>query len=67
MSVVVFLSEESAYSGGSLVLHGPYPDFEKRHPVPAAPGSLIAFPSETTHEVTPMTGGQRYTIVSWFR
>ncbi len=67
VSVVVFLSDESAYSGGSLVLHGRYPDFDKRHPVPSAPGSLIAFPSETTHEVTPLTDGHRYTIVTWFR
>lgn len=67
VSVVVFLSEESAYSGGSLVLHGRYPDFDEHHHVPAAPGSLIAFSSETTHEVTPLTAGHRYTIVSWFR
>ena len=31
------------------------------------PGTLVAFRSETTHEVTPVTHGERYSIVSWFR
>jgi predicted 2-oxoglutarate/Fe(II)-dependent dioxygenase YbiX len=34
--------------------------------VAGAPGSLIAFPSETTHEVTMVTGGERYTVATWF-
>jgi SM-20-related protein len=29
-------------------------------------GALIAFPSEMLHEVTPITRGERFTIVSWF-
>lgn len=65
ISVVVFLND--AYEGGALMLHGRYPDWEDRHIVPAAPGSLVAFRSETTHEVTPVTHGSRYTIVSWYR
>jgi len=28
---------------------------------------LVAFRSETTHEVTPVTHGERYSIASWFR
>jgi SM-20-related protein len=73
VSVVVFLSEPSpepapgTYGGGSLVLHGPYPKGDVRHAVQAAPGSLVAFRSETTHEVTPVSHGERYTIVSWYR
>ncbi|HEX6085912.1 MAG TPA: 2OG-Fe(II) oxygenase [Thermoanaerobaculia bacterium] len=65
ISVVLFVNAD--YSGGALTLHGRYPDWEKRDVVPAKPGSLIAFPSETTHEVTPVTAGERYTIVSWYR
>jgi predicted 2-oxoglutarate/Fe(II)-dependent dioxygenase YbiX len=73
ISVVIFLnpqSEEPAsntYGGGSLLLHGPYPHFDVRVPVECEPGSLIAFRAETTHEVTPVTHGERYTIVSWYR
>jgi predicted 2-oxoglutarate/Fe(II)-dependent dioxygenase YbiX len=33
----------------------------------AAPGSLVAFRAETTHEVTTVTHGVRYTIATWFR
>lgn len=73
VSVVLFLNDCSAgpvpgtYGGGSLVLHGAYPYFEERQVVPAAAGALVAFRSETTHEVTPVTHGDRYTIVSWYR
>ncbi|HEX8255690.1 MAG TPA: 2OG-Fe(II) oxygenase [Thermoanaerobaculia bacterium] len=73
ISAVIFLNEQSSepaegsYGGGELVLHGRYPDFDKRYPLPARPGSLVAFRSETTHEVTPVAHGYRYTIVSWYR
>jgi SM-20-related protein len=65
ISVVVFLNAE--YEGGVLTLHGAYPDYNVRHPLVGDPGSLVAFRSETTHEVTPVTQGERYTIVSWYR
>jgi SM-20-related protein len=29
-------------------------------------GLLIAFRSDLLHEVTPVTHGERYTLVSWF-
>jgi predicted 2-oxoglutarate/Fe(II)-dependent dioxygenase YbiX len=73
VSVVIFLNARSeeprhgTYGGGDLTLHGTYPQFDRRHVVPAEPGTLVAFPSETTHEVTPVTHGVRYTIVSWYR
>jgi SM-20-related protein len=67
ISIVIFLSPQSAYDGGSLLFHGRYPDIDVRIPVAAAPGALVAFPSETTHEVTPLTRGERFTIVSWYR
>lgn len=73
VSVIIFLSTQSAepapdaYGGGSLVLHGPYPDYDILHPVANSPGTLVAFRSETTHEVTPVMHGERYTIVSWYR
>ena len=67
ISVVLFLSEPESYGGGALLFHGRYPDFDTRHEVAAAPGTLVAFRSETTHEVTPVTRGERFTIVSWWR
>ena len=74
VSIVIFLSRDSetpqpnAYCGGSLVftnLRGG-PNGGKFH-LQAEPGTLVAFRAETTHEVTPVTHGERYSIVSWFR
>jgi SM-20-related protein len=73
ISAVVFLNARSeapaadAYGGGELVFHGPYSDPSLRVPVAPPPGTLVAFRSETTHEVTPVAHGERYTIASWFR
>jgi SM-20-related protein len=72
ISAVIFLSPQShdpvpeTYGGGSLVLHGPYSGPPSRLPVAASPGMLVAFRAETTHEVTPVTHGERFTIVSWY-
>lgn len=73
ISAVIFLNRQSddpspeGYAGGSLVLHGPYSGPDLRVAMPALPGSLVAFRSETTHEVTPVTRNERFTIVSWYR
>jgi SM-20-related protein len=73
VSAVLFLSPQSedplpgTYGGGSLVLHGPYSGPPLELPLAPAPGTLVAFRAETTHEVTPVTHGERFTIVSWFR
>ena len=69
ISTVVFLSRESetpepdAYCGGALV----FSDLRNRFHMRAAPGTLVAFRAETTHEVTPVTHGERYSIASWYR
>jgi predicted 2-oxoglutarate/Fe(II)-dependent dioxygenase YbiX len=75
VSTVIFLSREveserhddesNVYCGGSLVFTNPHGPAKSR--VQAEPGTLIAFRSETTHEVTPVTYGERYSIVSWYR
>lgn len=73
ISAVIFLSTPSEspahgdHGGGLLVIHGRYPDTGSRAPVPHKPGTLAAFRAETTHEVTPVTHGERYTIVAWYR
>lgn len=73
VSAVIFLTPrspepaEGTYGGGDLVFHGPYHLPPERVSAEADPGTLVAFRAETTHEVTPVTHGERYTIVSWFR
>jgi len=61
ISTVIFLSRD--YSGGSLV----FSNLRERYQVSPEPGTLVAFRSETTHEVTPVTHGERYSIASWYR
>jgi predicted 2-oxoglutarate/Fe(II)-dependent dioxygenase YbiX len=70
ISTVIFLnrelpesSEPETYSGGALV----FSDLRRRFHMRAEPGTLVAFRSETTHEVTPVTRGERYSIASWYR
>lgn len=64
ISTVIFLSEPHEYEGGALVFH---PDFTTRHALTPDAGTLIAFRAETTHEVVPLTRGERFTIASWYR
>jgi SM-20-related protein len=71
VSTVMFLSQESdspqpdTHCGGSLL----FTDLRtaEKFRVVGEPGMLIAFRAETTHEITPVTHGERYSIVSWYR
>ena len=71
VSTVLFLSRESdtpdpgAHCGGSL-LFSDYRTGSKFRMI-GEPGMLVAFRAETTHEITPVTHGERYSIVSWYR
>jgi SM-20-related protein len=73
VSAVVFLNrqtetrEPDSYCGGPLVLHARLVSSEdERLPLACEPGTLAAFRAATTHEVLPVTGGERYTIACWF-
>lgn len=75
VSAVVFLNDESAgdfegdYEGGSLAFYGLLKDPRCRHvgiPVRGKAGTLVAFRSDVYHQVSPVTKGERFTIVSWF-
>lgn len=79
VSVVIFLNGETeepepdSYCGGSLLFHARINNpqvksngLRLRFPVTGKPGLLIAFRTDVVHEVTPVTQGKRYTIVSWF-
>jgi PKHD-type hydroxylase len=61
LSIVIMLSNHNDYKGGDLCLH--FSDtpitIEKQQ------GKLIAFPSYVLHEVTPLTYGERNSLVTW--
>ena len=58
---------DDSYSGGSLVFTEWRAGRNRgQYSLSAGPGTLVAFPAETTHEVTPVTAGTRYSIVSWY-
>jgi len=75
VSAVVFLNsddagEPSGYSGGSLTFYGLMDDNVSGEsvglPLASETGLLIAFPAHLVHSVSPVTAGERYTVVSWF-
>lgn len=75
VSVVIFLNRESkeiapdCYGGGSLVLYELMDDprcQEIGFPVVGKEGLLVAFAADRIHGVTPVTYGERLTIVTWF-
>ena len=77
ISIVVFVNgidphrqESNRYDGGTLTFYGLIDDDHRRTAIglPLLPeeGLLIAFRSHLVHEVSPVTHGVRYTVVSWF-
>ena len=69
ISIVVFLNdfsaepEASCYSGGLLQFY----DQQETYGLPGETGLLVAFTADTMHEVSAVTSGERFTIISWFR
>jgi PKHD-type hydroxylase len=61
LSIVVQLSDPTEYEGGELRLHTSH----QPTPIPKQEGMLVMFPSYTLHEVTPVTKGERYSLVGW--
>ncbi len=75
VSVVIFLSDEEEgerpgeYAGGSLGIYGLLKDPRYKHigiPLKGRAGLLVAFRSEVFHQVTPVTRGERHTVVGWY-
>ena len=74
ISITLFLNQQTdqrvprSFSGGSLKFsdYRAEPGY-REFVLPAEPGLLVAFRSETTHEVTQVTTGARYSIVTWYR
>jgi PKHD-type hydroxylase len=60
LSIIIQLSDPEEYDGGDVQfnLFTPPEAFKKR-------GSVLVFPSYLEHQVTPVTRGTRYSLVSW--
>jgi predicted 2-oxoglutarate/Fe(II)-dependent dioxygenase YbiX len=74
VAVVIFLSGEAeepapnAYGGGRLTFYGLFSDPQLEWcgvPVQGEEGMLIAFHPEVVHAVSPVTFGERYTMITW--
>lgn len=61
LSIVMQLSDPSEYEGGDLLLHYSHEPMM----IQKEKGMVICFPSYTLHEVTPVTKGERYSLVAW--
>jgi PKHD-type hydroxylase len=61
LSLVMQLSDPSEYEGGDLLLHTAHNPIV----INKQKGMLVMFPSYTLHEVTPVTKGERYSLVAW--
>ena len=61
LSLVMQLSDPSEYEGGNLLL------YNSAEPtiIQKEKGMIVCFPSYTLHEVTPVTKGERYSLVAW--
>lgn len=64
LSCIVFLSKLTDYQGGGLVFYGNEKK-EGRFRLHTEKGTLVVFPSEMFHEVTPVTKGTRFSLVMW--
>ena len=61
LSCTLFLSEPDEYEGGELVVEDTYGYHEVKLPA----GDLILYPSNSVHEVTPVTSGCRIASFFW--
>ena len=73
ISLIAFLNDyaaepkENCYSGGELSFYEKKDDGAESFPLKGETGLLVAFRADTYHEVLPVTSGDRFTIISWFR
>ena len=61
LSVSIQLTNPDEYEGGELCLYGG----EKPEVMKKTQGTLVMFPSYVLHEVTPVTKGERNSLVLW--
>lgn len=63
LSATLFLSAPAEYEGGELVVH----DSFGAHRVKLAAGSMVLYPGNTVHEVTPISRGIRLAAILWIQ
>jgi PKHD-type hydroxylase len=63
ISCTVFLSDPAAYEGGALRITLGTRDLHFR----CAPGTAIVYPSDTLHEVEPVTKGERLVAITFIQ
>jgi PKHD-type hydroxylase len=63
LSCTIFLNEPESYEGGSL--HIRYADASIRFKL--LPGQAIVYPSDTLHEVEPVTSGERLVAITFIQ
>jgi len=61
VSAVLFLSDPSTYTGGDFLFN----TSQGEEKVEAGIGTIICFPAEVPHKVTPVTEGVRHSLVLW--
>src|ERR1700754_287999 len=73
ISLIAFLNDHSAepkencFSGGALTFYDKRDADVESFPLHGELGLLVGFRADTYHEVLPVTSGDRFTIISWFR
>lgn len=64
LSIVLGLSDPDSYEGGELQINA-HGDQNKPHSLKIKRGDLVVFPSYIGHRVSPVTAGERMTLVGW--
>lgn len=63
LSATLFLSQPDEYDGGELVIETDYGAQEVKLPA----GDMILYPSNSLHQVSPVTRGQRICAITWIQ
>lgn len=63
LSCTIFVNDPGEYRGGELVIHLG----TRSIPFKGAAGSAIVYPSDTLHEVAPVTQGQRLVAITFIQ
>ncbi len=61
VSTTIFLNDPEDYQGGELVIRNSFGE----QVIKAPAGSAVIYPSNTWHQVTPVTQGERLVAVTW--
>ncbi len=61
LSFTLFLADPSSYDGGALIIE----DSLESREIKLAAGDMILYPTNTLHQVEPVTRGTRLAVVGW--